>query len=92
MDVASAQFSLSEPKFKTKNLDEDSLSYREEMAKACGLAIEQRILAFKAEPPSANREDLRTTWNRPLKNPNFKTAKRKIPSAPEKVLDAPGML
>jgi cell division cycle protein 20 (cofactor of APC complex) len=92
MDIASAQFNLKEHKFTPHNLDADTLAYQEEMAKACGLALDQRILAFKAEPPMARKEDLRTTWNRPLRAPNSKIAKRQIPTAPEKVLDAPGML
>jgi hypothetical protein len=96
MDLASAQFSsIKEPKLSSlprQHLDPETLAYQEEMAKACGLALDQRILAFKAEPPMAQKTDLRTTWNRPLRNPNSRTAKRKIPTAPEKVLDAPGMV
>jgi cell division cycle protein 20 (cofactor of APC complex) len=92
MDLASAQLSIKESKFVPKTLDEDTLAYQGEIAKACGLALDKRILAFNAEPPMPKKEDLRTTWNRPLKAPNQRLAKRKILSAPEKVLDAPGMM
>ena len=89
--MVSSQFNLLE-KGHNKHLDGDTLAYQQEMAKACGLALDQRILAFKAEPPAAKKEDLRTTWNRPLKGPNSKNAKRKIPTLAERVLDAPGMV
>jgi cell division cycle protein 20 (cofactor of APC complex) len=92
MDMVSAQFILKDQKFNPKHLDAETLAYQEEMAKACGLALDQRILAFKAEPPVPRKEDLRTTWNRPLKAPNSRIAKRKIPTTAEKVLDAPGMV
>ncbi|EGF80379.1 hypothetical protein BATDEDRAFT_2171, partial [Batrachochytrium dendrobatidis JAM81] len=67
-------------------------AYQEQLAKACGIAIDQRILAFNIEPPGVERQDLRTTWNRPLRAPNVKLAKRRIPTIAEKVLDAPGLI
>ena len=91
MDMVSSQFNLLDHG-QSKHLDIDTLTYQEEMAKACGLALDQRILAFKDQPPMAKKEDLRTTWNRPLKGPNSKNAKRKIPASAERVLDAPGMV
>lgn len=66
------------------------------MAKACGVAIDKRILSFAVErnfcltlaPP--DRHDLRATWNRPVRSKPA-TAKRRIALAPEKILDAPGL-
>ena len=90
MDMASSQFNIKESQ-RVKTLDADALAYQEKMAKACGVAIDQRILAFALEPPTAQKHDLRTTWNKPLRPPNAKLAKRRIPTVPEKVLDAPGI-
>src|SRR5437879_5461038 len=91
MDMASAHFNMKEPVEKFKTLDTDSLAYQKQMAEACGLALDKRILAFNVEPPSLDKQDLRTTWNRPLKPPNSRLAKRRIPTVPDKVLDAPGL-
>ncbi|KAJ3292374.1 ubiquitin-protein transferase activating protein [Borealophlyctis nickersoniae] len=93
MDQATSQFNLKEaPDTNTKPLDSESLAYQEEIAKACGIALGQRILTFKTEAPSTDREDLRTTWSRPLRPPNSFTAKkRRFKSEPDKILDAPGM-
>lgn len=68
-------------------LDKQSLQYQEVMAKACGVALEKRILSFALEPPVQDRNELRK-WNRPVRP---KGLNRRIPLLPEKVLDAPGM-
>ncbi|KAJ3032902.1 ubiquitin-protein transferase activating protein, partial [Rhizophlyctis rosea] len=72
-------------------LDEKSLLHQEKLAKACGVALGQRILAFTADPPHPTHEDFRSTWNRPLRRPDAHVARRVIKTAPERVLDAPGM-
>jgi cell division cycle protein 20 (cofactor of APC complex) len=67
--------------------------YESSIAQAVGLNLDTRILAFKPAPPESGRPiDLRTQYNRPLKNTSSKTRRRRIPTAPERVLDAPGML
>ncbi|RKO87785.1 WD40-repeat-containing domain protein [Blyttiomyces helicus] len=88
MDYASAQFKISQAD-KPKPTDRDSIEYQEQIAKACGIALNQRILTFKADAPVIERESLRTTWNRPLRNPNAR--QRRIRTDPEKILDAPGI-
>ncbi|KAI8918305.1 WD40-repeat-containing domain protein [Powellomyces hirtus] len=73
-------------------MDPEALAYQEQVAKACGVALDKRILAFNAEAPTASRHDLKTSWNRPLRNPNSTANKRRVKTEPEKVLDAPGLL
>ena len=90
MNDSSSHFRLKESKEKIAPLDQESLAYQEVMAKACGVALEKRILSFAVEPPSNDRHDLRSTWNRPVKS-KTSSAKRRIALAPEKILDAPGL-
>ncbi|TPX31911.1 hypothetical protein SmJEL517_g04853 [Synchytrium microbalum] len=92
MDMASSQLNLSRKENPDKPcyLDPAHLAYQEEIAKACGLALDKRILSFAMEPPAASRDDLRTQWSRPLR-PNT-AAKRRIATVPDRVLDAPGMV
>jgi cell division cycle protein 20 (cofactor of APC complex) len=89
MDTNTSQFLLQDNQDET--LDKESIQYQEVMAKACGIALEKRILQFAADPPPSNRHDLRAPWNRPVK-PKIQQTRRKIPLNPEKVLDAPGYL
>ncbi|KAI8896488.1 WD40-repeat-containing domain protein [Globomyces pollinis-pini] len=72
-------------------LDNEGIAYQEVLAKACGVALEKRILSFSVEPPTSNRQSIRHQWNRPTK-PKTSTAKRRIPLLPERVLDAPGLV
>ena len=100
MDINTAQFHIrnsskdaghsANGSEKLPTLDHEGLAYQEVMAKACGLALEKRILSFAVEPPPSDRHDLRATWNRPTR-PKTAIAKRRIPLAPEKILDAPGL-
>ncbi|KAJ3091155.1 hypothetical protein HK102_001511 [Quaeritorhiza haematococci] len=96
MDLATSQFNMSRKEgvdVKPQGyLDSAAFAYQEEIAKACGVALDKRILAFKAEPPPSHKDDLRTTWNRPLRPANSSMAKRRISNLPERVLDAPGLL
>ncbi|KAJ3225551.1 ubiquitin-protein transferase activating protein [Clydaea vesicula] len=74
-------------------LDVNAIAYQEEVAKACGVALDKRILAFNIEPPPSDHRDvLKANWNRPLRPPNSNLAKRKISTQPFRVLDAPGLL
>lgn len=74
---------------------QDSAAYEETLASACGITTNQRILAFKPAPPESSKPiDLRTQYNRPLKQASTQSAqfRRRIQSAPERVLDAPGLV
>jgi cell division cycle 20, cofactor of APC complex len=73
----------------------ESTAYESELASACGISTSQRILAFKPAPPESSKPiDLRTQYNRPLKQASAQSAqfRRRIQSAPERVLDAPGLV
>ena len=96
MDIASSQFNMSRKSTtshpSTTLMDPSDIAYQESVAKACGVALDKRILAFAKDAPVSKKEDLRATWSRPLK-PNTSTlSKRRIPGAPERILDAPGLL
>ncbi|KAF2820719.1 WD40 repeat-like protein [Ophiobolus disseminans] len=70
-------------------------AYQSTLASACGISTNTRILAFKpAAPESSKPIDLRSQYNRPLKAASSVNAqsRRRIPSAPERVLDAPGLV
>ncbi|AEO53387.1 hypothetical protein MYCTH_2313356 [Thermothelomyces thermophilus ATCC 42464] len=72
-----------------------TVAYRETLADACGVNLNTRILEFKPAPPEASKPiDLRQQYNRPLKPANGSSAqfRRRIATAPERVLDAPGLI
>jgi cell division cycle protein 20 (cofactor of APC complex) len=72
-----------------------SLAYETSLASACGVSLNQRILAFKPAPPESSKPiDLRSQYNRPLKNAKAASAqfRRRVLTAPERVLDAPGLV
>ena len=73
----------------------DSLAYESSLASACGVSLNTRILAFKPAPPESSKPiDLRSQYNRPLKSAAATSAqfRRRVLTAPERVLDAPGLL
>jgi len=73
----------------------NSVAYQDSLASACGISQNQRILAFKPAPPESSKPvDLRSQYNRPLKNANATSAqfRRRVGTAPERVLDAPGLV
>jgi len=73
----------------------DAVAYQSSLASACGVNVNTRILAFKPAPPESSKPiDLRSQYNRPLKPAAGLSAqsRRRIPSAPERVLDAPGLV
>lgn len=73
----------------------DAVAYESSLADACGVNLNTRILAFKPPPPESSKPiDLRAQYNRPLKPAKSKTAqfRRRVQTAPERVLDAPGLL
>jgi cell division cycle protein 20 (cofactor of APC complex) len=69
-------------------------AYQSEIAKACDMSLGQRILAFKPAAPESSRPiDLRSQYNRPLRPVTAATnTRRRIATAPERVLDAPGLV
>ncbi|KAL1922150.1 uncharacterized protein VTP21DRAFT_10792 [Calcarisporiella thermophila] len=93
MDMPSSQLNIGRREAKPDYLDSATIAYQEQVAKACGIALDKRILAFNAEPPSNDKEDLRTMYNRPLKkDATGAQFRRRILTAPERVLDAPGLV
>ncbi|KIW43765.1 uncharacterized protein PV06_04833 [Exophiala oligosperma] len=75
--------------------NKESTAYESSLASACGISTSQRILEFKPAPPESSKPiDLRSQYNRPLKQANAQSAqfRRRIQSAPERVLDAPGLV
>ena len=73
----------------------DAVAYQSSLASACGVSLNTRILAFKPAPPESSKPiDLRSQYNRPLKPANGVSAqfRRRVATAPERVLDAPGLV
>ncbi|KFX89871.1 hypothetical protein V495_02248 [Pseudogymnoascus sp. VKM F-4514 (FW-929)] len=73
----------------------NSVAYQDSLASACGISQNTRILAFKPAPPESSKPiDLRSQYNRPLKPATSTTAqfRRRVATAPERVLDAPGLV
>ena len=73
----------------------ENKAYESSLASACGMSLNQRILAFKPAPPESSKPiDLRSQYNRPLKPANAASAqfRRRVLTAPERVLDAPGLV
>ena len=73
----------------------DNSNYESTLASACGVSVNPRILAFKPAPPESSKPiDLRSQYNRPLKQANNASAqfRRRVLTAPERVLDAPGLV
>ena len=73
----------------------DTAAYEESLASACGISTNQRILSFKPAPPESSKPiDLRSQYTRPLKQASAQSAqfRRRVQSAPERVLDAPGLV
>ncbi|KAF4967290.1 hypothetical protein FSARC_5120 [Fusarium sarcochroum] len=73
----------------------NTVAYQDSLANACGVSLNTRILEFKpAAPESSKPIDLRQQYNRPLKSASSTSAqlRRRIATAPERVLDAPGLV
>lgn len=73
----------------------DTIAYESSLASACGVSLNTRILAFKPAPPESSKPiDLRSQYNRPLRPANATSAqfRRRVLTAPERVLDAPGLM
>ncbi|EGP87889.1 unnamed protein product [Zymoseptoria tritici ST99CH_3D1] len=73
----------------------NTIAYQQSVAEACGVSMKQRILAFKPAAPESSRPiDLRSQYNRPLKPTaaSASASRRRVLTAPERVLDAPGLV
>ncbi|KAJ5682708.1 WD repeat-containing protein slp1 [Penicillium macrosclerotiorum] len=73
----------------------DAVAYESSLANACDISLNTRILAFKPPPPESSKPiDLRAQYNRPLRSAKSQNAqfRRRVQTAPERVLDAPGLL
>jgi cell division cycle protein 20 (cofactor of APC complex) len=73
----------------------NTVAYQDTLANACGVSLNTRILEFKPAPPESSKPiDLRQQYNRPLKPATTSSAqlRRRIATAPERVLDAPGLI
>ncbi|OQO11798.1 hypothetical protein B0A48_03525 [Cryoendolithus antarcticus] len=73
----------------------NTVAYQTSVAEACGVSIKQRILAFKPAAPESSRPiDLRSQYNRPVKPAAASASqfRRRVLTAPERVLDAPGLV
>ncbi len=73
----------------------NTVAYQDSLANACGVNLNTRILQFKPAPPESSKPiDLRQQYNRPLRAANAGSAqfRRRIATAPERVLDAPGLI
>jgi cell division cycle 20, cofactor of APC complex len=73
----------------------NTVAYQDSLANACGVSLNTRILQFKPAPPESSKPiDLRQQYNRPLKPATTASAqfRRRIATAPERVLDAPGLI
>ncbi|KAL8409089.1 hypothetical protein RB594_007509 [Gaeumannomyces avenae] len=73
----------------------NTAAYQDSLANACGVSLNTRILQFKPAPPESSKPiDLRQQYNRPLRaaSSNQAQSRRRIATAPERVLDAPGLI
>lgn len=73
----------------------NTVAYQDSLASACGVNLSTRILEFKPAPPESSKPiDLRQQYNRPLKPVSTSSTqlRRRIATAPERVLDAPGLI
>ncbi|KAJ1721403.1 WD repeat-containing protein slp1 [Coemansia erecta] len=92
MDMASSQFNIARSDA-PQPLDGSTIAYQETVANACGVSMNKRILTFKEEAPTSEKEDLRQVYSRPaLKATASTSTKRRILNTPERVLDAPGLV
>ncbi|KAF3080544.1 ubiquitin-protein transferase activating protein [Orbilia oligospora] len=71
----------------------NSAAYQSALGSAVGIQTDSRVLAFKPAAPESSRPiDLRSQYNRPLKAASNAQFRRRVLTAPERVLDAPGLV
>ncbi|KAF9961939.1 ubiquitin-protein transferase activating protein [Modicella reniformis] len=78
--------------------DEAGIAYEQQIAEACGIDLDNRMLAFAAEPPALDgrgSSGMRKLYSRhpsfTRSTSNLALKRRTIVQSPEKVLDAPGL-
>ncbi|CAG8627681.1 11247_t:CDS:2, partial [Paraglomus brasilianum] len=91
MDEESTRFNINTRPSKSQDLDDVDRAYQEEIARAAGISLDKRILAFNVEPPKPDKQDIRLLYSNPSVTKVTNCIKRRIISAPERILDAPGM-
>lgn len=92
--VASASSALGPQSTNIMNsaISPTSQAYQSSVAEACGISLNTRILEFQPAPPQSSKPiDLRSQYNKPIKAVNAQL-RRKVPTTPERVLDAPGLI
>lgn len=72
----------------------ETVAYESTLANACEIGLNTRILSFKPPAPESSKPiDLRAQYNRPVKSKSSSAQfRRRIQTAPERVLDAPGLV
>ncbi|KAF9287370.1 ubiquitin-protein transferase activating protein [Mortierella alpina] len=80
-------------------LDDAALAYNQQIAEACGISLDRRMLSFNSEAPTLSSLDTTTVRKMYSRHPSFTRStsnlllkKRTILPSPEKVLDAPGLM
>ncbi|KAF9986352.1 ubiquitin-protein transferase activating protein [Mortierella antarctica] len=80
-------------------LDDAALAYNQQIAEACGISLDRRMLSFNSEAPTLSNLDTTTVRKMYSRHPSFTRStsnlllkKRTILPSPEKVLDAPGLM
>ncbi|KAI8601653.1 quinon protein alcohol dehydrogenase-like superfamily [Dissophora ornata] len=107
MSSAKAKLDLVRHPSFSEPTDEASIAYSQQIAEACGINLDSRMLAFSAEPPSLDSNgrgdnsssatmmrkiySRHSSFTRSTSN-LLLNKKRTILTSPEKVLDAPGLM
>ncbi|KAG1433818.1 hypothetical protein G6F57_021902 [Rhizopus arrhizus] len=69
-----------------------SKSYQEQVANACGIYPDKRILRYGPAPPPTAKVDITKNTQPTLNTSTSSSVKRHIITSPEKILDAPYMI
>ncbi|PVU90457.1 hypothetical protein BB561_004882 [Smittium simulii] len=89
-DLTSSQYKVSQAD-QPLLLDSNSLAYQSDVAKACGVSVNSRILCFGSEAPINDKTDFNKLYTKTTAPQSKLTNKRRILTNPDKVLDAPGL-
>ncbi|RPA72240.1 WD40 repeat-like protein [Ascobolus immersus RN42] len=76
-----------------KKKEDEAYAYENALGNAVGINVNQRILVYKPAPPESSKPvDLRSQYNRAVKPNASAQFRRRILTAPDRVLDAPGLV
>ncbi|PVU85831.1 hypothetical protein BB559_006752 [Furculomyces boomerangus] len=89
-EITSSQYGISQSA-SDLSLDTNTLAYQSQVAKACGVSTDSRILRFNSEPPTSDNFDFKKIYKTQTKPTARLNNKRRILANPERVLDAPGL-